>query len=48
MHVDTPVSFMQYLHLQDGGFGENAAELSSTCVHVVVAPPINSSPELQV
>ncbi len=48
VHVATLVTFRQYLRLQNGGAGENAAEFAFTSVHVVVAPPINSSPELQV
>ena len=36
-----------YARLQDGGAGENTAEFESICVHVVVAPPINSKPGLQ-
>ena len=36
-----------YSRLHTGGAGENAAELTSTCVHVTVVPPIGSKPELQ-
>ena len=39
---------MQYSRLHSGGAGENAAELASTCVHVAVALPISTKPELQV
>ena len=39
---------MQYSRLQNGVCGENSAEFESSCVHVVVALPINSKPELQV
>ena len=41
------VTFVQYSRLQTGGCGENTAEFLSTAVHVVVAPPSNSKPGLQ-
>ena len=46
-YIDTIVTFMQYARLQTGGCGENAAEVAFTSVHVVVAAPTNSKPELQ-
>ena len=47
MYVATVVTVIQYSRLQDGGVGENAAEFTPICVHVVVASPINSKPESQ-
>ena len=46
-HEVTQATFMHYSRLQTGGCGENSAEFSFTAVHVVVAPPSNSKPELQ-
>ena len=34
--------------MHTGGTGKNAAEFTSTCVHVVVAVPISSKAKLQV
>ena len=46
-HEATQATFVHYSRLQSGGCGENSAEFSSTAVHVVVAPPSNSKPGLQ-
>ena len=42
-----PIICMLHLRLQTGGTGENAAELTFTCVHVKVALPTSSKPVLQ-
>ena len=42
------VIFMQYSRLHTGGAGKNVAEFTSTGVHVAIALPTSSKPELQV
>ena len=39
---------MQHSRLHTGAAGENAAEFTSTCVHVTDAFPMSSKPESQV
>ena len=49
MTPDYSICIMQlYSRLHSGGAGENAAVFTLSSVHVVVAIPISSKPELQV
>ena len=43
----SPVTFMHYLRLHTGATGENAAVLTSACVHVAAALPTSSKPIIQ-